>query len=178
MKKLLVFYFHGYASSPTTDKVARLKEVFPDTYAFPINIDPDVSLPFLEDQIENVLLGHVNDCKTTVVFVGTSLGAWYAAEMASVFPASKLILINPPIDTPNALKELGVLSEIADKYTPIDLGMPDRIFLADKDELFHYEENVEEWTAMNNVVFLEGTHRFNGPEFDEVIRYIETLKEK
>ena len=105
-KKALVFYFHGYKSSPTTDKVARLKEHFPDTYAFPIDIDPEVSIPYLIDQVEMALLNHVNDCKTKVFFVGTSLGAYYATMMARTYPASTLVLINPAIDTQDNLVKL------------------------------------------------------------------------
>lgn len=176
MKKALVFYFHGYASSPATDKVARLKEHFPDTFAFPINIDPDVSVPYLEDQIEHTLYGHVQDHNTVVVFVGTSLGAYYAAEMASIFPSSKLILINPPVEVGDALVSLGVDPEIAGKYSFTDTDQADRVFLATHDELFHYEEDIDKWSKKENVVFLEGRHRFNGPEFDEVIAYIKTLQ--
>jgi predicted esterase YcpF (UPF0227 family) len=41
----IVFYFHGYNSNPKTEKVQRLMEVFPKTFAPSIDIDPDVSLP-------------------------------------------------------------------------------------------------------------------------------------
>lgn len=177
-KKALVFYFHGYKSSPTTDKVARLKEHFPDTYAFPIDIDPEVSIPYLIDQVEMALLNHVNDCKTKVFFVGTSLGAYYATMMARTYPASTLVLINPPIDTQDNLVKLGVDPEVASKYPVyLDMERANIIFLSTEDELFHYELDKEWWDTFMPVEWVEADHRFNGPEFNKVINYIkESIK--
>ena len=176
MKKVIVFYFHGYSSSPTTDKVARFKEHFPDTYAFPIDINPEISLPFLEDKIENTLLTYGNDCNTVVVFVGTSLGAWYAGELANVYPSAHCIMINPPEDPFYSLQTIGVDPVTAGYYIPTNLGIADKIFLATHDELFHYDEEKEMWDMMPAVTWADAGHRFNGPEFDLVIEYIKSLQ--
>lgn len=49
--------------SHNSDKVERLKSAFPDDYvhAFPINIDPDIAIPELENNINNVLIDHLNE---------------------------------------------------------------------------------------------------------------------
>ena len=63
-----IIYFHGYGSSPNTDKVKLLKEHFSEVYAFPIDVDPDKSLPYLEEEIENVFYGTIN-VPSKLVFV-------------------------------------------------------------------------------------------------------------
>ena len=178
-KKAVVFYFHGYKSSPSTSKkVEILKENFPDTYAFPIDIDPEVSIPYLVDQIEQALLNHVSDGNTKVFFVGTSLGAYYAMIAARYYPKVKLILINPVIDTQDNLIKLGVDPEIASKYPVfMDMERASIIFLSTEDELFHYELDKEWWDTFMPVEWVEADHRFNGPEFNKVISYIkESIK--
>lgn len=79
-----MFYFHGENSSPNNDKLRRLREVAPYTYAFKINVDPRLSLTFLRQVIRTKL----NRAAERVDFVGASLGGWYAEKLAEEFEAA------------------------------------------------------------------------------------------
>jgi uncharacterized protein len=91
-----IFYFHGLNSSPNTDKVSRLKEHFTDVYAFQIDPDPAVSLPYLHEEITKALKEYPG---VSPIFVGTSLGGWYATELGFEFGAS-VVAINPSYAPP------------------------------------------------------------------------------
>lgn len=94
MKKFIV-YFHGYASSPNTDKVTQLKLAYPNDYiyAFLADIDPEIAIKEVGNNIDLALLDHIEE-DIDITFIGTSLGAWLAAKMADLYGV-KSILINP-----------------------------------------------------------------------------------
>ena len=139
MKKKLIFYFHRYNSSPNTDKVGRLKAVFPDTYAFKIDPDPDVSLKYLEDQIDITLLDerYMHHPNLKIIFIGTSLGAWYAAELADKY-MSKAVIVNPCYDPASMLPKLGCSEIIANKYPPMKWLNDARYYIAKDDEAIDF----------------------------------------
>lgn len=166
MKKTVV-YFHGYGSNPNSDKTQMLRKHFENVYAFPIDVDPDKSLPYLEQELEKVLSSHEN-----VVFVGTSLGGWYAGYMAKKFNVTA-VLINPCFSFKAVKIDLGIAETIKQKYEKIGFQYPEnsRFFISANDEVIDFEgfepKHVE-W-------FFNTGHRFNGPEFQDVIEYVEWL---
>lgn len=171
--KTIVFYFHGYGSSPVSDKVDRLRAAGFETYAFPIDIDPEISLPYLRDRIENTLCDYIDD-DVNIMFVGTSLGGWYASELGIEYGVYS-ILINPSI-TPNpSIMKYGVPESIADKYFPMQFTPGAKYFIGLEDKVLDfapYEGTLKEYGA----TFVEGAdHRFNGKEFDLVIDFINSL---
>lgn len=93
---ILVVYFHGFASSPETSKVAQLKAAGFKVVAPSINIDPDIAERELTTFIKNELHKDFGERKPSdpVVFVGTSLGGFWAARMAEKFDCPS-VLINP-----------------------------------------------------------------------------------
>ena len=175
MKKLII-YFHGFNSSPKTDKFDRLKSAFPDdfVYAFPINIDPDIAQIELENDIDSCLIDHLNE-NINVVFVGTSLGAWWANKMGDLYDCPT-ILINPCHDPKNSLGKYDINESILNKFETME-------YYPEKDYYFiaKYDEVIEHSTFLHSSwpdVFIydspEVKHRFNGPEFDDVIDLIRT----
>lgn len=173
MKKYLIFYFHGYNSSPATDKVARLKSVFPDTYAFDINIDPDISLSHLENNIDLTLMDHeyLNLHDLEIVFIGTSLGAWYASKLADKYNV-RSILINPCYDPTNSLKKFGVSEHIRNKYVPIDWIKDAVYYIAKNDEVIDFNPVKDNLNNLNTFWIDNANHRFNGPEFEKMMNDI------
>lgn len=168
--KNVIFYFHGYNSSPQSDKVQRLKAAG-DVYAFDINVDPRISIPFLERELISALAGHIHE-DVKIIFVGTSLGGWYAAKLGQAFGVDQIILINPAIDPKVSLPVLGVSAEIADQYDRLIFSENQNVFIGLQDELLDFS-GVDFYPA--TVEYMEGDHRFNGPEFDKVV---ESLIEK
>ena len=182
MKKKLIFYFHGYNLSPNTDKVGRLKAVFPDTYAFKIDPDPDISLKYLENQIDLTLLDMkyfhnpcLNDDRSIdVVFIGTSLGAWYAAELADKY-MSKAVIVNPCYDPASMLPKLGCSEIIANKYPPMKWLNDAIYYIAKDDEAIDFRPVRNVLDQLNTYWIDNSNHCFNGPEFDEVIENLKNV---
>ena len=165
MRKVVI-YCHGYGSSAKTDKVDRLRvgKNVANVYAFDINIDPRISVPYLENCVENICLEPNEDVE--FVFVGTSLGAWYAAVLADMFN-SKAILVNPCLDPHNSLKKYGVSEEVRKWYTPMPNPSKAEVILSENDEVLDFS-NVS-WKLPVVLVNNESGHRFNGPEFEEFV---------
>ncbi len=173
MKKLII-YFHGFNSSPQTDKVARLKQAFPDdyVYAFSINIDPDIATIELQKAIDFTLLDHLNE-DIKVIFVGTSLGAWWANKMGFLYHCP-VMLINPCEDPTNSLQKYDVDKSILNKFSPVEYHPEkDYYFIARQDEIITHPIN---WSWPNLYVYNSSKvrHQFNGPEFNDVIKVIKS----
>lgn len=163
MKKLII-YFHGFNSSPKTEKVDRLKSAFPDdyVYAFPINIDPDIADKELEIAIDFALINHLNE-EIQVLFVGTSLGAWWANRFGELYHCP-VLLINPCKDP---AKTLGLIKFMPMKHRPEQSVY----FIAKHDEIMQHTYDIT-WPNLFLYDSPEVKHRFNGPEFDDVIEVI------
>lgn len=174
MTEKTIVYFHGYNSSPATDKVGLLKEHFNDVHAFPIDVDPDISLPYLENQIMDLIVSDINS-ERELVFVGTSLGAWYAGYMAHKFrmEGTHCVLINPAYSL-DALKiDLDFPQNVKEKYARIGFACPARtkFFIASNDEVIDFTN-----FHRDNVTYVENAdHRFNGEPFNQVIEYIKNI---
>ena len=168
-----IIYFHGYASSPTSDKVTELRKHFSEVHAFPIDVDPDKSLPYLEDEIDHVFASTINSDKP-LIFVGTSLGAWYAGYFAKLYHAPA-VLINPCYSFDAVKIDLGISDDIKAKYKKIGFHYPKdtRFCISINDEVIDYMNfpHKAKWTSWHG----RSGHRFNGPEFQEVIDYIKTI---
>lgn len=176
MKKLVI-YFHGYNSSPNTDKVARLcKESSFLTYAFPIHLDPSVAYPELVSKIDDVLMNFHNNENIKLVFVGTSLGGWWASKLAKEY-GCKSIIINPSSEPANSLRKYDVPERICTQYE--DISFPDNAtyFFAKNDGLLDHTELIRMLTEQKKDVriYKDGGHRFNGASFEKVVDYIKEI---
>ena len=87
-----IFYFHGFASSADSTKAKVfddfIKENFPNIYLHIPNIDNSIEKSFI--QLENLVEESLGDR----LFIGSSLGGFYASYFAEKFDA-KAVLINP-----------------------------------------------------------------------------------
>ncbi len=165
-----IIYFHGYNSSPNTDKVTELRKHFSEVYAFLIDVDPDKSLPYLEAEIDHILASSINSDKP-LVFVGTSLGAWYAGHLAKMF-YSPAVLINPCWSFDAVKVDLGIADEIKAKYETLGFEYPENttFFIAQNDEVidFSHFHPLNTRTIYNK----NADHRFNGEPFERVIELL------
>lgn len=165
MKKLVV-YFHGYGSSANTDKVARLKAKHEHVYAWDIDIDPSVSIPMLVANINDVLVTNMHD-EAELVFVGTSLGGWYASVLAVMYDAHAIV-VNPCWDPKISLAKYGVSESVLAKYSCMPLTRHAEYVIAADDDVIDFEPVMcAMWPALT--VSATGGHRFNGPEFEEYV---------
>ena len=178
VKKIIV-YFHGFRSNPRGDKVERLRAVKNSiVYAFDINVDPEIALTDIEYQLDDILWTDPFET-ASLIFVGTSLGAWYAAKLAKQYDAEPF-LINPCWDPQNSLKKYGVDQTILDKYEDIVFPPRTRLYIASEDDVIDHWAYFDGYVDhCDNIELLEVTervtHRYNGPEFDTVIRDIDEI---
>lgn len=173
---LIIVYFHGYGSSPKSDKVSVLREALGvPVFAFPANIDPDIACREIEFNIDMMLLDNMH-ARDQVLFVGTSLGGWMASKMASKYRVPAII-INPSVTPKSSLVKYGVSQEICDKYEDLTISPHNTYFVAENDEVIDSSvlrrmvsmapESVELY------IDSDADHRFNGAPFDRVVKYIE-----
>lgn len=163
-----IVYFHGYDSNSNTSKVARLRSRFENVFCWDTDIDLDISMPFIENKIMyDILLERIH-APMDLIFVGTSLGAWWAGTLAKQYDA-KAFLINPSFEPSKTLTRYNVSSEISKKYKNLEISDNHKYFIGLKDDVLDY---TDVQNKMKNVEFFDADHRFNGPEFDIVMNRI------
>ena len=176
MSENTIVYFHGFGSSPNSDKVNILKQHFKDVYAFPIDVDPEKSLPYLEEEIDNLLTDTIHQ-EGGLVFVGTSLGAWYAGRMGLLYDVPA-VLINPAYSFKHLKQELPIPENIKNCYEEKGFVYPKKktkFFISSNDELINFDPFLKDLSKLQVTIYSNTDHRFNGIEFHDVIDYIKTL---
>ena len=176
----LIVYFHGFGSNANSDKVRQLEAAFPNDIVLSWNIDhrdPDQSIKELCIKLDSTLIDGVHKYRK-VVFVGTSLGAWYAKKLAEIYHA-EMWLANPCFEPSKTLVELKVESEIANKYEKI---IPPqtmvKYFLSKYDEVIDHSELITE-VKPSLITIVDGeTHRFHKRGFQLVMEDIEKYLSK
>ena len=173
MEKLIV-YCHGYGSNKESSKVEWLNKVIQGRcVAFNIDIDPATSIPKLLDDISMEILDEPNRDEE-MILVGTSLGGWYAAKLASIFQC-KSVIINPSINPKTSLLKYGVPSEICNNYDDFEFNEGATYFIAQDDDVIDHSELLITLEAKGVQVFRSsGGHRFN-EKFDLVVDYLSQI---
>lgn len=171
MKKVLV-YCHGYNSSATTDKVQRLKDEGYEVHAWNININPDISIPELTEKVDDLLMDHMHQ-DIQLIFVGTSLGGWYANVLGDVFD-TPAVCVNPASSPRNQLLKVGASEEVANLYDDAIFGENHYVVVAEDDDVIPVNEEVFH-NAAKFILSETGGHRFNGKEFQIVLDLIKEL---
>lgn len=170
MKKV-IFYCHGYGSSSHSDKVRRIEAMGFEVIAHDIDLDPSVSLPQLDRVVEDWCVGYTGTEHVDLVFVGTSLGAWYANKLGHAF-GSDTVLINPALDPAQSLGKYGVPEDILQKYAergPVTFTEQDTVVIAANDEVLSFP-NTPDWCRPARLLaYPSGGHRFNGPELEDAL---------
>ena len=177
MKKFIV-YFHGYNSSPETEKVKILKEAFPDdyVYCFQANVDPEIAQKTIEEKIDSALLDHMHE-NLQVIFIGTSLGGWLAAKFGNVYEV-KTILINPVYDPKDSLKKYGVSEEFRNKYDNLTIYSNYTFFFANDDDVIDHSQLLIKLKQKNMGYFLHNgpKHQYVEPHFtNNVIAFVKDI---
>ena len=189
---MAIIYLHGFASSGTSTKVDMLREHFkakgvkvfaPDLHPDPIEV---------VTQITSLVRKLVSEGERKILFVGTSMGGFYAWHASMLFDAPA-VMINPAIKPhettaqwvgrnknmstgeefewhPGYLFSLRMMRNYVEKeQKPSQLT----VVLAMDDELLDNKETKEffEGTTTKLVTHETGGHRFS--DFDKVIPEIE-----
>jgi len=177
-----VIYFHGFASSPMSKKVDMLKAAGFTVSAPEIDVNPNIAelalVRFIQDEQERY-----GDSDKQCVFVGTSMGAYWAARMNLFFDVTT-IMINPAMKPEIVLKKF--VGEYLN-YKTLEMG-----YLSDEDVNEYIKYPVTEDSARFRTYFIankdtpvpETTSRvfqYNSDDhqalsfFDDVIHYLKLI---
>jgi predicted esterase YcpF (UPF0227 family) len=160
-KEISVIYFHGYGSSPQSDKALALAQRFCEVLTLEIPTTHDEAEAALEKYLDVYCQG-----ANTLVFVGTSLGGYWASIMADRYGVPAL-LINPscnPAATLAGRNDPLLTAEEVAKFK--SLVGPDRspkvVLLAKDDAVLDYRVAEQRFKGSAEVKLFEtGGHRFN-----------------
>ena len=188
-----VIYLHGFASVGNSEKSKRLVERFgaENVIAPDLPMDPDAAIDAITDAITD-RLDHANPLP--LIFVGTSLGGFYAQYMADIHSAPS-VLVNPAVNPAKSLepmlgkntnfttgKTFTLSEEHLDKLSALQGIMKTfpyqkqiELFLAKDDAVLDYRDALASIQKPNSVtVFEDGGHRFEA-HWDEAMDKIEEL---
>ena len=189
----LIIFFHGYASSPKAEKFQKLAAYFGpnQVFAFAADLDPERSLVEVLANIEAVIAGKKQEAPVTgaaserigLILVGSSMGCWLASRLSQKlgldYPC-QLVLINPCLDPAHVRAQHPEHADVLAKYQAVEPLPKAHYFISRHDEVIDHTKIIEELTGseVGNTaisIFEDADHRFNGPEFSSVLRYIEQL---
>lgn len=172
MSDLIVLYFHGYGSSPLTDKVSDLKRSFADVRA------PQIPLLFQEAQ--STLCDYVESLmceKRDLIIVGTSLGGYWAGMIGAKYDIPT-VLVNPAIDPAKSLVQFDDTRLTTDELAKFDKitksSSPRMVLLAEDDDIIPPHEAARLFADNAKVqLFRDGGHRFQCPErIADAVKYL------
>ena len=153
-----ILYFHGFASSSDSDK-ARIIKSYISKVSKKINmITPDLSNNFKE--ANNQINKLIDENKKDYVFMGSSLGGYYANFFGSI-NNSKVILINPAIPPLKGFEEY--LGENQNYSTG------EKFIVTKEDIKFLRSLEIKQLNNQKNILVLLESG-------DEVLNFIETVK--
>jgi hypothetical protein len=187
--KTLVVYFHGLGGSPNSSKVKDLRDAGFLVEAPSIPVDPVKAEATLDDFLDRVITKHYYDGSfTKVVFVGTSLGGFWAARMGEKWDATQ-VLVNPAMSPEISLKKYldsgyvdyqtntskSMTCEIVEsfnKYSSKGSLVNRHFFIAKNDQVVD-PYDVPEYHPYKR--FYDSADHQGNSFFDDVVEYVKTL---
>lgn len=175
----MIVYFHGYASSGVSAKTQALKINFGASEV----LTP--SLPVNPNLVENIIDNIAKGNQGKLLFIGTSLGGFWANYAAQKYNAS-CVIINPACNPSDSLSKFeAVTDEMLAGYVHRECWLlkntkPELInlFLAANDEVLNYNQALEHFAnARSIIVTPDGGHRYN-ERWSGVVEFIEGLYDR
>lgn len=181
---MLIVVLHGFNSAGNNEKSQRVREYFPECTVISPTYppDPDQAYAILDAAVRPLADA---DADGEIIFIGTSLGAFWARYLAHIHNG-KAVAINPAIDPTHDLQVyLGentnyrtqqtftLTPDMLARYGRYYLGpqkyqQPTLVLLNAGDELFDYRVAQQFYENRARViVYPGGDHRFS--RFDEAL---------
>lgn len=190
----MIVYLHGFASTGTSSKVDLLRQRFSDDSV----VAPDLPFDPVEvvELVESIFAKFIatRKPKEKLIFVGTSLGAFYANYFGQIYDCP-IVLVNPSTNPSESLKSrlgtntnyvtgeeflvslahLDKLSSMRRQVAEIYSGALVSLFVASDDEVIPYESMLAQYTyTKKTFVMDDGGHRFS-KHWPLVVDYIDEL---
>lgn len=185
-----VIYLHGFASKGTSEKSAALISEFgsDQVYAPDLPIDPDETIKIVSSIVHSV-------SRYPIVFVGTSLGGFWANYFAQKFDAN-CVIVNPSV-APEITMASRVGQRLKNYATGEDITITDdmvtqfkrykdeamtlyngalvHLFLAKDDDIIDYRQSIEYLKYYNSLTVTEdGGHKY-GTKWGTVVGKVKEL---
>lgn len=180
-----IVYLHGFGSTGNSPKAYKLKAEFGEDNV----ISPD--LPIDPEAVIELINGIISDLDDNVLFVGTSLGGFYAHYFASHYN-KQCVLINPSIHPSESLKKrLGINRNYStkekfeltenhlDSFHDMEVekdGYFANIFIAKDDDVIDPYQSIDYFESRGSYIIAtdDGGHRYD-LHWDKVIDFIKIL---
>jgi len=184
MKKTNIYYIHGFNSGTKLERLELLTNLL-DTKVKGLAYDSGASFDENIEALETVI-----DPDARNIFIGTSLGAYYAQYLAEKY-SDMSVLINPSLHPQDTLKKYfgtnvnyttsetyELTSEIVDSYTFTPEFYTNTLcILASGDEVLDSFQTEKELENLCEVIMVNGgEHSFNQYEevAEDIINFIST----
>ena len=185
-----ILYFHGFASSSDSDKAKLIKnhisEISKDIKIF----TPDLSNNFQE--ANNQIIELIKNNEKDIVFMGSSLGGYYANFFADINNA-KAILINPAIPPLKGFEEYLGENENYSTGEKFNVSKEDikflrslvvkefgnqkklLVLLESGDEVLNYAETVKYFKGSNIDITFGGSHSYESManKLEKIVKFLE-----
>ena len=178
IKDDVLFVFHGFGSAMPNGAYNKLYNAFAEHFSI-IGFNYDYfDLDGNDAAIERVWEGLLKN--RNVIFVGTSLGGFWANHYAEKYGVKRVVLVNPVVKPAKQLrqfigkyraekrgKDILVTEEKVSRYasrtSPPTAGIERLIFLSRDDQVLDYQLSENAYSGANNtvIVFDEGGHTVN-----------------
>jgi len=147
------FYIHGYGSSPKSQTFLDMQAAIPDIECLTYDSNSPISSIFL-------FVGQVLKVDEPIHIIASSLGGWYAEQIASIIPVS-LTLYNPSLNPRESLKKYGLPESVTNLYRDVLINPNvDRTVVLSKDDTVVSPDNaMVKYADIANMVITEGGHR-------------------
>ena len=185
-----ILYLHGFASSSNSNKAKVLKNYISKNYKNVEIIIPDLDNNFklAVNQIHEL----IDSAKHPIVFIGSSLGGYYASYFSSKFK-TKSVLINPAIPP---LKDFEMYLGENENYstgekfiiTPEDIRYIRKmsykkysnaentyVLLESGDEVLNYKETAKYFSGSYLDIIYGGSHSYESldEKLENIVNFIE-----
>lgn len=179
-----IVYLHGFASVGDSEKSQAIRKRFPDCKV----IAPDLS-PMCMEEVFKILYADPHD---DYVFVGTSLGGFWANLMAHL-TNSKAVIVNPSITPSRSLPREPVFNHVTKKLVKVTEddfaqivgaesllarlydGKHIHLFVAKDDDVIPFEQTVRTLKDPASLTITEdGGHRY-AMHWDKVLDKVAEL---
>ncbi len=187
----LVVYLHGFRSSSKSVKAQRVIDIFSQAglsshlWVPDLPASPAQALALVEQQVNTRLESQPN---TSLTFIGSSLGGFYATVLGELHTHATVVLLNPAIKPYDDLqdqigKKKVYFSEEEIEFVPAYLGDlkameqtslidPQRYFLvaARDDEVLNCDTMLARYKGAHQLHLLGSDHALS--DFDEILPFV------
>jgi predicted esterase YcpF (UPF0227 family) len=167
-----VYYIHGFGSNKKSSTGAMIKEKLGREIEF-IALEYDSNNP--KESVAR-MVEQINANGQYPMIVASSLGGWYAEQIANIIPSS-LYLCNPSLLPATSLKKYGVTDEVLEQYKKccikgINLTTPRVIVLNTDDNVVPCQFAAKIYNGLGKIVYSTGGHRMTEENADILVNVI------